>query len=283
MQPSRRYGWIQDSPDIRDIQFVDYLNATNKPRDSKALQARVGQFEYMLFDAPPPPIVNLKRECPPIYDQESLGSCTANAIAAAIEFERHRQGLERLYPSRLFIYYNERALEDTIDSDAGAQPRDGFKSVNAQGVCSDFRWKYLPDLLEMTPPPSAYDAALHARTLRYLAINRVPQEMTVSLALGFPFCFGISVYESFESEETANTGMVTIPSTSEQYVGGHYVMAVGYDNRRQLIMFRNSWGGDWGSDLGEPSTGRGYGYIPYAYLMNANLADDFWSIRLEEA
>lgn len=72
---------------------------------------------------------------PPVYDQEQFGSRTANAIAAALEFDQIKQGLAPVFvPSRLFIYYNERALEKTTDWEAGAMIRDGVKTVAAQGI-----------------------------------------------------------------------------------------------------------------------------------------------------
>ena len=115
-----RYGWIPDLPDHRDRKF--------------ALSAPV----------PIPPAVDLRPGCPPVYDQGQLGSCTGNAIAAALEFERIKQGLPDFMPSRLFIYYNERAMEGTVASDSGAQIRDGIKSVNTQGDCPETLWPYDP-------------------------------------------------------------------------------------------------------------------------------------------
>ena len=66
------------------------------------------------------PNVDLRSACPPVYDQGQLGSCTANGIAAAIGFDQMKQGVGDVFtPSRLFIYYNERVMEGTVQSDAG--------------------------------------------------------------------------------------------------------------------------------------------------------------------
>jgi C1A family cysteine protease len=92
------------------------------------------------------------------------------------------------------------------------------------------------------------------------------------LASGYPFVFGFTVYESFESQDVAKTGVVPMPSPNEQTVGGHAVLAVGYDDSQQRFIVRNSWGPDWGM--------KGYFTIPYAYLTQSNLSDDFWTIRL---
>src|SRR5207248_6243039 len=134
---SRIYGCFPDIPDQRDRLFA--------PR-------RVAQHL--------PPKVDLHTLCPPVYDQGQLGSCTANAIGAAIDFERQRQKLQFLTPSRLFIYYNERVIENSVCSDSGAMLRDGMKTVGAQGVCAETMWPYNIGAFETKPSPDCYTAAL---------------------------------------------------------------------------------------------------------------------------
>src|SRR3989475_8334152 len=122
------YGWMPDVPDQRDLVFA---------------AARVTTL---------PPSVDLRPGCPPVYDQGQLGSCTANAIAAAIQFEQMRQKEPKPFaPSRLFIYYNERVMEHTVGQDAGAQIRDGMKSVNHIGVCPETDWPYVTRILLASP------------------------------------------------------------------------------------------------------------------------------------
>ena len=84
--------------------------------------------------------------------------------------------------------------------------------------------------------------------------------------------FGFTVYESFESQEVAKTGVVPMPAPGEQVVGGHAVLAVGYDDSAQTFMVRNSWGTGWGQ--------AGYFTMPYAYLTTRGLSSDFWTIRI---
>ena len=95
--------------------------------------------------------------------------------------------------------------------------------------------------------------------------------MRSCLAAGFPFVFGFSVYESFESPEVAKTGVVPMPSGNEQLLGGHAVLCVGYDDASARFLVRNSWGTGWGM--------AGYFTIPYDYLADRDLSDDFWTLR----
>ena len=84
--------------------------------------------------------------------------------------------------------------------------------------------------------------------------------------------FGFTVYESFESQEVAQTGIVPMPTRDERTLGGHEVLLVGYlKNEPNYGLVRNSWGTSWGM--------AGYFLMPWAYLMDANLASDFRTIR----
>jgi C1A family cysteine protease len=246
----KRYGWIADLPDHRDLMYAAPMQVLT------ALPAKT----------------DLTSKCPSVYDQGQLGSCTANAIAGAIEFDLMKENKKEFMPSRLFIYYNERAIEGTVDSDSGAQIRDGVKSVADQGDCPEDLWPY--DINKFTDKPSqnCYDNAVQHKAVQYQRVIRDLNQMKGCLASGYPFVFGFTVYQSFESQEVAQTGHASMPSSGEQAVGGHAVLAVGYDDSQNWFVVRNSWGTSWGM--------KGYFTLPYSYLLNANLADDFWTIRV---
>jgi C1A family cysteine protease len=95
--------------------------------------------------------------------------------------------------------------------------------------------------------------------------------MKVCLATGFPFVFGFAVYESFQTQEVARTGIVNLPDKKESMLGGHAVVSVGYEDKLKRFIVRNSWGNDWGI--------KGYFTIPYQYLEDRDLSDDFWTIK----
>jgi C1A family cysteine protease len=249
----KRYGWIPDLPDHRDLLYF------TEP-------ARVATL---------PPKVDLRSQCPSVYNQGQLGSCTANAIAAAHEFEQRKQNLKTAFtPSRLFIYYNERVIEHTVAQDAGAMIRDGIKSAVKQGVCPEKEWPYRITAFSSKPTASCYRDALLNQVLNYQRLTPTLLHLKDCLAAGFPFVFGFSVYESFESESVVKTGKVPLPKPAERLLGGHAVLAVGYDDKNQCFIVRNSWGADWGL--------AGYCWMPYAYLTNPTLSSDFWTIRVVE-
>jgi len=174
-------------------------------------------------------------------------------------------------PSRLVIYYNERSLEGTVASDSGAQIRDGIKTVAAEGFCPESQWPYDIARFAECPPASCYEGALQERVSQYLRLPRATIPLLTCLASGYPFVFGFSVYEGFESALTASTGIANLPLPSESLVGGHAVVAAGYDLATSRFIVRNSWGSTWGMG--------GYFTLPFDYLLQPGLAADYWTIR----
>lgn len=252
----RGYGWKQDAKDDRDYPYVA----------SSRVIANL------------PSSVDLRSNCPPVYDQGQLGSCTANAIAGAIEFDQIKQGKTSFMPSRLFIYYNERAMEGDVSQDAGAAIRDGIKSVVRQGCPPESEWPYDISQFAARPTQQAYIDAMLERAVIY---RRVPVNLTVMqacLASGSMLVFGFEVFESFESQTVAETGIVPMPQPGEQILGGHAVGIVGYDNSINRFICRNSWGLDWGLRDSSGVNGTGYFTMPYSYVANPQLCSDFWTI-----
>lgn len=247
---SNWYGWLPDLPDHRDYRYEEIA-----PK-----QLRL------------PGKVDLRHACSPIEDQGSLNSCTGHALGSALEFLEKKAGRKVVNLSRLFVYYNERAIQGTVKHDRGAHLRDGIKSLAHDGVCAEKNWPYRIDekTYKTKPPPSCYrEARIH--TIRSYHRLQTVREMQLCLACGYPFVFGFSVYASFEAKRIEKSGVLNMPRRHEQQQGGHAVMAVGYDDEQERFIIRNSWGADWGKG--------GYFTMPYDYLANRDLSDDFWTIR----
>jgi len=273
MSIERNYGYIKDKLDERDhlVKFTDeHINAYRmsigkKPKTKKSLDLRKN--------------VNLPKSWDDI-NQQNLGSCTSNAIAFAYGFDEVKQSNGEVFmPSRLFIYYNERLMEGTVNTDAGAEIRDGIKSINQFGVCTEHRWIYDPTKFAVKPPADVYTDAKLAKAVKYARID-FSNDKTIddrvthlkkALQSGFPFVFGFKVYASFESAEVAKTGIVPMPKTGEKLLGGHAVCAIGYDDAKKAFIVKNSWGKDWGVN--------GCFYMPYQYMADLNQCDDFWVVR----
>jgi C1A family cysteine protease len=252
-------GWRHDLPDFRDHRF---------------------SAPQTLLPQTLPVTIDMRPHMPGIYDQGQLGSCTGNAIAAAIEYQQRQERRHEFVPSRLFIYYNERQIENSVASDSGAEIRDGIKSVVSQGVCqenppppySDLTvWPYNEQAVFSRPPEVCYVQAKKNLVKGYARVGQSVSELEQCLAIGFPVIFGIAVYSSFESDQVARTGVVPMPRSSEESLGGHAVLCVGYFHHDRQFIVRNSWGTGWGQ--------HGYCLMPYDYLTNPDLADDFWAIR----
>jgi C1A family cysteine protease len=258
-----RLGWVRDLPDHRDFLYAAPLHKVT-----------------------PPPKVDLRPAfgfSP--YDQGRIGSCTANAIAGGIQYDRHKARQEPSFlPSRLFIYYLERALEHTIALDAGAQIRDGMKSVAKYGVCPETLWPYdgtpADESTRIFPPDSraiqkpsaeANKEAAKYKLTSYFRVVQSLKQLQGCLAEGYPFVFGFAVFDSLWDDAGEPKTTVPLPTPSEAPVGGHAVLAVGYDDEQRHFIVRNSWGADVQDG--------GHFYLPYAYITDKNLADDFWTIR----
>ena len=243
----RKYGWKRGLPNFKLKKYRDVCPGE---------VVSVTQL---------PPSVDLRPKCLPVYDQGSLGSCSANAIAGAIEFLQ-----PGFMPSRLFIYWNERDIEGSTSNDSGAQLTDGIASILTTGVCSEAEWPYDISKFTVKPVNQCYVDAKKNVLSQYLNINGL-QEIKSCLYQGYPFVFGFSVYQSFESDQVAQTGIVPMPLRSEECLGGHAVLCCGYDDKMGCAIVKNSWGSGWGDN--------GFFYMPYQYISNQDMASELLTVR----
>jgi C1A family cysteine protease len=251
MRTKRFYGRIPDTPDQRD-------------------------FLYQPVPVTVPADLDLRPAQPPVFDQGALGSCVANGTAGELEAQALTQKEPFSVLSRLFIYYNARAMEGTVQEDAGANIRDGIKSVASQGVCPEAEWPYDIGQFAVQPSAQCYTDAMRFQALKYQSVAQTAAALKAALVSARGLVIGISVYESFESQAVEQTGIVPLPAPTEQMLGGHCVRLVGYtdnglaDVPAQHFIGMNSWGTGWGM--------KGFFAIPYAYITDPNLASDFWAI-----
>lgn len=202
-----------------------------------------------------------------VFDQGDLGSCTANATAAAFHFCEVKEAIREFIPSRLFIYYNARYIEDNIDGE-GCSITDAVKSLCEWGVCPESTWPYSDDREDDQPSDSCYaEAAKHVATTA-CAVGTDINDLKCCLSRGLPFAFGFDVYDSFWSIDSS--GMMPMPSSDEGIAGGHAVCAVGYDDSKQVLIVRNSWGQGWGDN--------GFFYMPYQFVTDVGVFDA-WCIQ----
>jgi C1A family cysteine protease len=215
---------------------------------------------------PLPGNVDLRSKIPVMYDQGNLGSCTANALCYSYVYDDKTWS-----PSRLFLYYNERVLDKDINEDAGSTLTQGINALEKYGVCSEKLWPYNINNFAVKPPTNAYTEGAKHEVLTAARVQQTMTSMKGCLNSGFPFVVGIEIYESFESPIANNTGYVPMPNPkSEQLLGGHAVICVGYNDARSVWIMQNSWGTGWGD--------KGYFYLPYNYLLSSTLAGDMWQV-----
>lgn len=235
----RVYGWQPQPIDERDFKFLATLPKANLPK-----------------------AFNLLQNMPIVYDQGSLGSCTANAIGTLVDYELN------ILPSRIFVYYNERAMIGTVNEDSGAFLRDGMKSINKLGVCEDELCPYVIEDFAKKPKESAYENALNYRTSSYKAVAQTENAIKSALVAGHPIAFGFLVKESFESTRVSKSGFYR-PKPDEKIMGGHAVVICGYAGKNVLI--RNSWGSKWGKG--------GNFTMPFSEVLDPKISSDFWIIN----
>ncbi|SHI12215.1 Papain family cysteine protease [Sporobacter termitidis DSM 10068] len=220
-----------------------------------------------------PRLVDLRSRCPAVFDQGTLGSCTANAGASA----RMMLAGTPVALSRMFLYYQERALRGNVREDSGAQMRDICKALKRDGICEERFAPYDIDKFKERPSAEAYINARKYTIASYATfdgdtaddIDQIRQYLATKK---LPVMIGMDIYESFESRFVARTGSVPMPDVEkEALLGGHAALIVGYNDVRKVLIVRNSWGVRWGAG--------GYFYLPYEYV-ESKLAYDSWTIAV---
>lgn len=249
-QLNRKFGWIPDVPDKND-QLFKLVAPVYVPKNA-----------------------SLRSSAIKVVDQGPIGSCVGNSTSNLHYFVQIKEGAKNpQYGSRLFVYYNTRKREGTVKVDAGCMIRNAIKSITKEGICPEKLWAYDPEMFDDKPPAVAYAEALNHQAITYSRLMGL-QQCKECIASGYPFVFGFSVYESFMGSDVARTGKARLPKKGERLLGGHAVMAVGYDDATKMLLCLNSWGISFGD--------KGYFYLPYEFILEEDLSDDFWTIKRVE-
>lgn len=283
-------GYHPDLPDGRDLQMWT-------PRADKAITKA-----FALAHAPIPPLLltttgkkpaktkpdgkpvdliaqhNLA-DVWPVEDQRQLNSCTAHAVVGLVEYLVRVQHTDSLDLSRLFLYNTTRRLMGW-SGDRGATIRDTIRALAAFGVPPEEFWPYDPGHFDADPKSFVFAYATSYKALTYFRLDGYDagshrlamsagratlERLKIMLDAGYPVAFGFPVYTCIRDSRPE----IPNPSPLDRLVGGHAVLAVGYDPKRNSVKIRNSWGSSWGDN--------GYGWLPYEYFEN-ELAVDLWTV-----
>ena len=271
------FGWLPDLPSI-----VDYTVEHGKV---KPLLARIYKAGGTL-----PAKCDLRSWCSPVEDQRDLGSCTANAGVGMVEYYERRAFGKYINASRLFLYKTTRDLLKST-GDTGAFLRTTMEAMVLFGLPPEDYWPYVVADFDKEPSAFLYSFGQNYQALNYYRLDpagtakpALLDRIRTSLASGLPAMFGFTVYSSYAQASSANKGSIPYPVKGDKVVGGHAVVAVGYDDAMKIrngsakategaLLIRNSWGTGWGDG--------GYGWLPYEYVLKG-LASDWWALISQE-
>ena len=212
-----------------------------------------------------PPNYSLRSKIPFIFDQGKLGSCVSNGVSLSIAYINNNY-----VSSRLFIYYNGRVNANfDINSDTGLTIRDGCKSVSTNCPCDEINWTYDINKFNVKPSEDAYTKSLPLKDYQYISVQQDVQSIKNAIYENNLVLFGFNIFDNFYN--TGYDGIVNLPSPTDTCHGSHCCVICGYDDNKKRFQCVNSWGVLFGN--------LGFFYLPYKYVLNPNMAHDFWYIK----
>jgi len=242
----------------KKIRFYGWKKGLNKPK--------AFLYSPSKHALPLPSYVDLQPKCPPVYDQKK---CTVNAGAGLSQYLMRKHGYVDWMPSQLALYYWNRMQKGTTNKDSGDSLQNDMNSLVKFSVPHEPLWKYEPKNFTIKPEKSVWSDGYWHSVRIGLSVEQNIETIKSCIAECYPIIFGMMVYSYFESLEMEKNGILKMPTSNDKILGGHAVMAVGYDDHTKMIKVRNSWGGKWGKN--------GYFFMPYDYISNPYYCDDFWT------
>jgi C1A family cysteine protease len=263
-------GWNKDYPDARDYTL-----------DSKEVTQFVIKGDKNVL----PPSGGISVDLPVPREQGNLGSCTAHSGTYVFEVHQRAANLGDEPMSRMFLYKVSRKLAGT-EGDCGSFLRTTMQAIAMFGIPPEGYYPY--DIPRYDDEPAAFHYAIsqNYQALTYYRLDsngaapdKVIARIKANINLNRACMFGFVLYGTDDK-----LGNVLLPNKNQELIGGHAVVAVGYDDGYEIVhpggfktigafRFANWWGKGWGDN--------GFGWIPYEFVTRG-IAVDWWTVMATE-
>ncbi|MBR0773237.1 hypothetical protein JQ625_00190 [Bradyrhizobium diazoefficiens] len=215
-----------------------------------------------------PPRVDLSSNFPRAGNQIG-GTCTAWAVSYARAYYTRKVENRSLtdpsnIPSPLYLYNkmrNGKGVNGKSCENAGSSPYDAIGNLWDGALSLRDYPNRLPLLCQLiTPQQRANANDFHTKRREVLGTSDSPdgllEAILGSLAKNDPAIIAIQATDMFRELNRSKPVMYSVGTPCDAEACGHAIVAVGYDDERQLLKVMNSWGEDWGQN--------GFGWMSYA-------------------